>query len=156
MMSSSIDITHEHGYAVAVILALWFQQNFIFVIPVALARRKFGIIPPTLYPRDSQVKSLSLSEAQVDEYLRTQRVHQNNVEFLAAFFPIIMISSIMFPMQSAYAGAAVWAGRMLTAIGYWKSADKRIWGSWFHFSEYYLVYLAAKTAFQLIRLKSNA
>jgi hypothetical protein len=153
MVSSSVEITHEHGYAVAVILALWFQQSIIFVIPVALVRKKFGIVPPTLYPRDAQVKSLSLSETQVDEYLRAQRVHQNNVEFLTVFFPIIMISSIFFPMQSAYAGALVWSGRMVTAIGYWKSANKRVWGAWFHFAEYYLVYLAAKTAYQLITLK---
>ncbi len=153
MVSSSIEITHEHGYAIAVIVALWFQQSFIFVIPVGVARKKFGILPPTLYPRDSQVKSLSLNEAQVDEYLRAQRVHQNNVEFLTVFFPIIMISSIFFPMQSAYAGAVVWLGRMVTAIGYWKSANMRVWGAWFHFAEFYLVYLVAKTAYQLISLK---
>ena len=152
-MVTSIDLTSEHGYAVAVILALWFQHNLIFVIPVALARRKFGIKPPTLYPRDSEIKALKLSDDEVDDYMRTQRVHQNNMEFLTAFLPILMISSIMFPVQSSYAGAVVWLGRMVVAIGYWKSPQKRVWGAWFHFAEYYIVFLAGKTAYQLISTK---
>ena len=151
-MALSIVLTAEHGYAIAVIVALWFQQQFIFTLPVALARKKYGIEPPTLYPRDSQIKSLSLTEAQVDDYMCVQRVHQNNMEFLVAFFPLMIISSIMFPMQSAHGGAVVWLGRMLTAIGYWRGAEKRMWGAWFHFGEYYIWYLAGKSALTLINM----
>jgi uncharacterized MAPEG superfamily protein len=150
MSAVTLELTSEHGYAIAVLLALWFQHNIIFVVKVAMARFKFGIQPPTIYPRDSEIKAANLTQAQVDEYMCAQRVHQNNVEFLSAFFPVMLIAMVENPTHTAYAGAVVWLGRMMTAIGYWGGAKKRVIGGWFHFGELYTVYLAANTAYKLI------
>ena len=72
----SIELTAEHGKCIAVALALWIQQQLIFAIRVAMARSKSGIQPPTLYPRDSEIKALNLTEKDVDSYMCVQRVHQ--------------------------------------------------------------------------------
>ena len=73
-----IELTKDHGYAIGVACALWFQQSIVFTIKVGLKRREVGIKPPTLYPNDSEIKSLKLTPEQVDSYMCTQRVHQNN------------------------------------------------------------------------------
>jgi uncharacterized MAPEG superfamily protein len=145
-----IEPTSDHGYAIVVLVALWLQQQLLFAMKVSLARRKFGIQPPTLYPRDSEIKTKNLTDAQVSEYMCVQRVHQNNVEFLSVYFPVMIIAMLGYPMQTAHAGAVVWIGRMATALGYWRGAEKRIIGGFFHFGEFYTVYLAAKFAYELI------
>ena len=145
-----LELTSDHGYAIAVLLAIWFQQQFIFTIKVAMARSKFKIQPPTLYPRDSEVKAAQLTPEQLDEYMCTQRVHQNNVEFLSTYLPVMVIAMMGYPSKTAYAGAVVWLGRMAVALGYWNGAGKRAAGAWFHFGEFYTIYLAAKMAYDLI------
>ena len=98
-------------------LALWIQQQLIFAIQVAIARKKSGIQPPTLYPRDSEIKALNLSAKDVDSYMCVQRVHQNNVEFLSCYFPIMILAMLYDPTRAFYASLVVLIGRMVTALG---------------------------------------
>ncbi|KAK1732582.1 hypothetical protein QTG54_016723 [Skeletonema marinoi] len=118
---ATIELTAEHGKCIAILILLWLQQQLVFAIAVAFARKKSGIDAPTLYPRDSEIKKLNLSEKDVDSYMCT-----------------------------FYAGIVVLMGRMVTALGYYRGASKRVAGGWFHFGEYYVVYLAGKFAYKLI------
>lgn len=61
----TIELTSEHGKCITIAILLWIQQQLIFAIFVALARKKSGIQPPTLYPRDSEIKALNLSDNDV-------------------------------------------------------------------------------------------
>eukprot|EP00986_Skeletonema_menzelii_P015674 scaffold12351_cov141-Skeletonema_menzelii.AAC.7 len=147
---ATIELTAEHGKCIAVLVLLWIQQQLVFAIAVAVARKKSCIDAPTLYPRDSEIKKLNLSEKDVDSYMCVQRVHQNNVEFLTCFFPVMLLAMIDNPNKTFYASIVVLMGRMVTALGYYRGASKRVAGGWFHFGEYYVVYLAGKFAYKLI------
>lgn len=87
---------------------------------------------------------------QVDSYMCVQRVHQNNVEFLSCYFPIMILAMLGNPTKTFYASVVVFLGRMVTAIGYYGAAKKRVAGGFFHFGEYYTVYLAGKFAYNLM------
>jgi glutathione S-transferase len=146
-----IDIPAEYGYVLAVTGAMWFQQNIMFVIPVAMQRKKTGIQPPSLYPRDSEIKALKLTEEDVLTYNCTQRVHQNNLEFMGIFLPIFLVAGLAAPVNVAIAGAVVFAGRCATGVGYLLGPKKRAFGAWFHFGEFYVVYQFGKFAYSLIQ-----
>lgn len=119
-----------YGYVFLVAVAFWIQQAVIFVVPIMIQRDKTGIKAPVLYPNDKLVASLKLTDYQVDEYMRAQRVHQYNVEFLCIYFPMFLLSSLENPTHAAAAGALVWLGRLVVAMGYWKSTSARIYGVW--------------------------
>ena len=53
------------------------------------------------------------------------------MEFLVTFTPILLLAGLENPMHAAYAGAVVWLGRLVTAIGYWHGANKRSFGGWY-------------------------
>jgi hypothetical protein len=146
----SIELTQEHGKCIAVLLLLWIQQQLVFVIAVALARKKTGIQPPTLYPRDSEIKALNLSVKDVDSYMCAQRVHQNNVEFLSCYFPVMILAMLDNPTATYQASIVVLVGRMITALGYYSSASKRAFGGFFHLGEFRVVYIAGRFAYKLI------
>ena len=150
-----IELTPEHGKCVAVLVLLWIQQQLVFAVMVAVARKKSGIQPPTLYPRDSEIKNLNLSPADVDSYMCAQRVHQNNVEFLSCYFPVMILAMLDHPTEVFYASVVVLVGRMVTAVGYYQGAVKRVFGGFFHFGEYYVVYLAGRFAYKLIASATN-
>lgn len=148
-----IMLPEKYEYVLAVLLGFWVQQSIIFVIPVVRQRISTGIKAPTLYPTDSEIKDLKLSPEQVGNYMRAQRVHQNNVEFLVTYVPMLLAAGFQNPVHAAIAGAVVWAGRMVTALGYWQSASARSYGGWFHIPELYTVYLVGKLVYET--LKSN-
>jgi len=87
-----IELSAEYGYVLAVALAMFLLQQIVMVIPVARQRIKTGIAPPTLYPRDSQIKALGLDERKVANYMCAQRAHQNNVEFTSVFMPLFLVA----------------------------------------------------------------
>jgi uncharacterized membrane protein YecN with MAPEG domain len=126
----SINLPKDFGYVIAVMVAFWIQQQVLFVIPIAMQRSSTKIQPPVIYPNDSLIKELKLTDEQVDAYMRSQRVHQNNMEFLVSFSPIFLVAGLYNPMHTAIAGAIVWLGRLVTAIGYWKAAKLRAAGAW--------------------------
>ena len=149
----SIELTQEHGKCIAVLVLLWIQQQLVFVVAVALARMRTGIQPPTLYPRDSEIKALNLSAKDVDSYMCAQRVHQNNMEFLSCYFPVMILAMLNSPTATYQASIVVFVGRMVKGFGYYRGASKRLLGWFFHFGEWYVVYLAGAFAYKLI---SNA
>lgn len=103
-----------------------------------------------MYPSDKLISTLKLSEKQVNSYMCAQRVHQNNMEFLVIFFPILLLAGLYNPINTAIAGSLVWIARLVVAIGYWKSAEHRIYGAWYHLPEFYIVYLAVKFGLSLV------
>lgn len=145
-----VELTPDHGKCIAVLVLLWIQQQLIFAVMVAMARKKSGIQPPTLYPRDTEIKTLNLSPKEVDSYMCAQRVHQNNVEFLSCYFPVMILAMLDYPTKVFYASLVVLVGRMVTAVGYYQGASKRVFGGFFHFGEFYVVYLAGNFAYKLI------
>ena len=149
-MAASVELTAEHGKCIAALVLLWLQQQLVFSIFVALARKKSDIQPPTLYPRDSEIKALKLTDEQVDAYMCAQRVHQNNVEFLSCYFPVMLVAALGYPAETFYASLVVLMGRTVMAVGYYWGAKKRVFGGFFHFGEWYTVYLAGKFAHSLI------
>ena len=72
------------------------------------------------------------------------------MEFLVIFFPILIFAGLQDARSTAIAVAIVWAGRLVTAVGYWQGASKRVMGAWFHIPEFYCVYLAGLFAYSLI------
>ena len=125
-----ITVPDKYGLVLAMVLLFWVQHSIIFVIPVLTQRGTTKISAPILYPNDSHIKDLKLSPESVDRYMRAQRVHQNNVEFLVTFLPVFFISGFFNAEHTAIAGLAVWMGRMVTALGYWSSAKGRSYGAW--------------------------
>uniref|UniRef100_A0A7S3GLT2 Glutathione transferase n=1 Tax=Palpitomonas bilix TaxID=652834 RepID=A0A7S3GLT2_9EUKA len=131
-------ITPEFGYVALVGVIMFFVHN-VFTLKVAMARKKYGILPPRMI--DSETP---------DEYNRVQRVHLNNTENLPSFFFFLLASGIGFPIPAAVSGLVYVLGRIFGAIGYYKAAKKRSWGSFFHVGEFALVVLTAVFAFFLI------
>jgi len=103
-----------------------------------------------LYPRDSEIKVLNLSAEDVDSYMCAQRVYQNNMEFLTCFFPIMILAMLDSPTGTFHASVVVLVGRMVKGLGYYRGASKRLFGWFFHFGEWYIVYLAGAFARKLI------
>ena len=80
-----LNISKDYGYVLLVALALYLTQQLILLIPVLKMRSQTKIKAPTLYPRDSEIKDLNLSDEDVEKYMRAQRAHQNNVELMSVF-----------------------------------------------------------------------
>jgi hypothetical protein len=141
----------EFGYIVALTVAFFVQQQIIFVIPVVRARFATGIKAPILYPRDSEIKALNLTPAQVDDYYCKQRAHQNNVEFMSVFLPIFVLAgsmgAVINTMEVVYSGLVVFGFRMLGGLGY--AAGLRKYSGFFHLGEFYILYLLGKAAFDM-------
>ena len=85
------------------------------LMKAALARGKFGVQAP--------------SHDGPDEYLRYVRAHQNTLEHLVIFLPALWLFSYSVdPFWGASIGLAWPVGRMLYALGYYQSAEKRMPG----------------------------
>ena len=80
----TLNLDASFGHVLFAAVGIYLQQQVAFTLYVGSARRSTGIKAPTLYPRDSQIKELKLSDDQVKTYMRSQRIHQNTVE-LASF-----------------------------------------------------------------------
>ena len=153
MSTYNITLSADHGWFLASVVGFYLQQAIVFVIPVVKQRLATGIKAPTLYPSDSEIKKLNLTETQVADYTRAQRVHQNNMEFLSCYMPIYLMSGLLDPLLTAKAGAAILALRCVNAAGYLKAADSplRKVGGLFHLPEFYTVYLIGKRAYDLVK-----
>ena len=75
-------------YQIFLFLQQEITQQLILLIPVIKMRSETKIQAPTLYPRDSEISKLNLTEEQTDRYLRAQRAHQNNARFLRIKYAI--------------------------------------------------------------------
>jgi len=142
-------VTPEYGLVVLVGVAMFLLQQIVLVLPVVKQRISTGIKAPTLYPRDGQIKELKLAPYQVENYMRAQRAHQNNVEFTSVFMALFLVTGL-FPevtLHVALAGAWVVLFRLLGGVGYLFGV--RQIGSLFHLGELYILYLAATQAYAL-------
>ena len=150
-MGTTVEVDSDFGYVLLVALAMFLLQFIGQTIPVAMARRATKIKPPVLYPRDSLVKSLKLSEDQVSDYLCAQRVHQNSVELNSVFLPLFLTSGLFEPRNTAIAGAVVLAGRIVYTIGYLRRAKYRMFGSFYYFGILYILYSIGSRGFELVQ-----
>jgi|TARA_Y100000389_G_C17311918_1_gene438432 hypothetical protein len=148
-----MNIKKEYGYVLIVALFLYITQQVLMVIPVMRERSSTKIKAPTLYPRDSEIKKLNLSEDQVLNYYRAQRVHQNNVEAMSVFMPMFLIAGFFQPTKVAIAGAIVWIFRLVGGIGY--LYGQRMYGAPWHLGEIYLLYIIGYSAFDLLSKKEH-
>jgi len=148
-----MNIKKEYGYVLIIALFLYITQQVLMVIPVMRERSSTKIKAPTLYPRDSEIKKLKLSEAQVLNYYRAQRVHQNNVEAMSVFMPMFLIAGFFQPTKVAIAGAIVWIFRLVGGIGY--LYGQRMYGAPWHLGEIYLLYIIGYSAFDLLSNKEH-
>lgn len=149
-----ITLTSEYGYVLALVVA-FYVENYVLQVSVVKQRQKTGILAPSLYPRDSEIKALKLSDEAVTRYSCTQRAHQNYLEFVPIFVPLMLIAGLHNPMHTAYAGLVALLGRVITGVGY-NTGDpkKRYRGGFFHLGEFYIVYLAAMFSYSLITASS--
>lgn len=148
-----MNIKKEYGYVLIIALFLYITQQVLMVIPVMRERSSTKIKAPTLYPRDSEIKKLNLSEDQVLNYYRAQRVHQNNVEAMSVFMPMFLIAGFFQPTKVAIAGAIVWIFRLVGGIGY--LYGQRMYGAPWHLGEIYLLYIIGYSAFDLLSNKEH-
>jgi len=143
---------NDFGYIIALSVAMFLQQQLVFVIPVVRARMAYGIKAPTLYPRDSEIKALKLTDEQVHDYYCCQRAHQNNVEFTSVFFPLFLLAGLLEAvdtMSVTYAGLIVLVFRTIGGLGY--TAGLRKYSGLFHIGEMWVVGLLGKCAYEMIQ-----
>jgi len=146
-------VKKEYGYVLFVALLLYLMQQLVFLIPVLRERSKTKIEAPILYPRDSEIQKLNLSEEQVMNYYRAQRTHQNNVESMSVFMPIFLVAGLFEPKNVAIAGSIVLIFRLIGGIGY--LYGKRVYGAPWHIGELYLLYIVGKIAYKMIFKKET-
>tara|TARA_B100000795_G_C22765958_1_gene425714 strand:- start:288 stop:737 length:450 start_codon:yes stop_codon:yes gene_type:complete len=143
-----MNIKKEYGYVLIIALLLYITQQLLMIIPVMRERNSTKIKAPILYPRDSQIKTLNLTDDQVLNYYRAQRVHQNNVEVMSVFMPLFLIAGFFQPTKVAIAGAIVWIFRLAGGIGY--LYGQRMYGVPWHLGEIYLLYIVGSSAYKLL------
>tara|TARA_B110000908_G_C10034426_1_gene348898 strand:- start:21 stop:464 length:444 start_codon:yes stop_codon:yes gene_type:complete len=144
-----MDVKKEYGYVLIVALMLYLTQQLFMLIPVMKARNDTKIKAPILYPRDSEIKNLNLTDEQVVNYYRAQRVHQNNVEVMSVFMPIFLIAGFFKPNKVALAGLIVLIFRIIGGIGY--LYGNRMYGAGWHLGELYLLYLVGVISYDLVK-----
>ena len=148
-----INIKREYGYVLFIGLLLYLAQQLVLIVPVLKERSKTKIEAPTIYPRDSEIQKLNLSEEQVLRYNRAQRAHQNNVEAMSVFMPIFLIAGLFEPKNVAIAGLIVLIFRLVGGIGY--LYDKRVFGAPWHIGELFLLYTVGKIAYKMLYKKAT-
>lgn len=148
-------ISNEYGFVLATGAVLYLSQQLLATIYVVRARMATGIKAPTLYPRDSEIKALKLSDDQVTDYMNAQRSHQHTVEFSSVFLPLFLAAGLVpeITMRVAYAGASVAVFRILGIAGYQmgaRSLPRRLSGL-FHVGELYILYLCLAQGISMAR-----
>tara|TARA_B100001121_G_C18570734_1_gene564840 strand:+ start:234 stop:752 length:519 start_codon:yes stop_codon:yes gene_type:complete len=148
-----MNVKKEYGYVLFVALLFYLTQQLLMILPVMKERSATNIKAPTLYPRDSEIKNLGLTDEQVLNYYRAQRVHQNNVEVMSVFMPLFLIAGFFEPTKVAIAGLVVLVFRIVGGIGY--LSGNRMYGAPWHLGELYLLYIVGSNAYKLLFKKSS-
>ena len=91
-------------------------------------------------------------EEDVDYYLRAQRAHQNNVEFMSVFMPLFLIIGLFEPKKTAIGGLIVLTFRIIGGLGY--LYNKREFGAAFHLGELYILFLGFQIVYSLLKIDS--
>ena len=93
----------------AAMMLFWVTFN------VGRARAKFGIMPPAISGNEN--------------FERYFRVHQNTIEWAVIFLPLLWVAGIYVSEFFAASVGGVWIiGRVIYAIGYYKSTKGRMPG----------------------------
>ncbi len=151
-----LDIAPEYGYVLGGAVSMYLTQQLVLlavgkgVLPM---RKATGIKAPTLYPRDSEIKKLKLTDEQVNEYYCSQRAHQNSMEFNSVFMGLYLVTGLFEPRNTAIAGAVVVVFRLLGGLAYNKTLPlSRHVGGFFHFGELAVLYFAVRSAYRLVNM----
>lgn len=147
----STRLPNDYGYVMGVGLGFYLLQSAGLSAAVVMARRRAGISPPTMYPRDSEIEALGLTPTEVEEYTCVQRAHQNGMEFTHIYLPMLLVSGVTNPILAASAGLVTLIGRIVSAVGYCGGPKGRHLGGFFHVGELVTLVLVGKTAWNLVR-----
>jgi uncharacterized MAPEG superfamily protein len=148
-----LEVSNDYGYVIALGCFMYLtQQLILLIVPggVMSARKDTGIKAPTLYPRDSEIKKLKLTDEQVNRYYCAQRAHQNSMEFYSVFMGLFLIIGLFEPLETAKAGAVVAVFRLIGGFAYIKLIPvPRGAGGFFHLGELYVLYLGFRQAYRM-------
>ena len=152
-----LDIAPEYGYVLGGAVSMYLTQQLVLlavgkgVLPM---RKATGIKAPTLYPRDSEIKKLKLTDEQVHAYYCSQRAHQNSMEFNSVFMGLYLVTGLFEPRNTAIAGAVVAFFRVVGGLAYMGKLGPitRAWGGFFHLGELAVVYYAFRSAHRLVNM----
>lgn len=140
---------------IAILAALAWMVQLGFAIQVGRSRKKFGIPAPrmteTFIENNEATSGLTGAVSQCpEEYLRYQRVHLNNVENAPFFYGLLFMAGLGYPFGAFIAGLVYQIGRIVGAVGYYRSTESRQWGAFFHLGEFVLVGLAIATGAKML------
>lgn len=92
---------------------------------VMKARKAFNVPYPALYA-DSAHKN-------ANEFNCVQRAHQNSLENLISFYPMLILAGVRFPITAAVAGLMYNVGRILYFKGYCTGEPKKRMNGWIQY-----------------------
>eukprot|EP00250_Pteridium_aquilinum_P033149 c5252_g2_i1 orf=1-303(-) len=91
---------------VILVVVLYCCINGWMMIQVVKARKRYGVMFPTLYALESENKNAKYFNC-------VQRGHQNSLEFMPVFFVLVTLAGLEFPKVAAGFGFLYCVGRFL-------------------------------------------
>ena len=127
--------------------------NFSLVFIVVKARKKYGIVYPTLYATKSDIdtKGKCKSQDDVDSYNSAQRCHQNTAENISTVQLCGVVNGLLFPRFAGSCLMLYAIGRILYGRGYSNGGPKgrRLGGMISHLGDIPLYLCCAYSAYCL-------
>jgi glutathione S-transferase len=121
-----------------------FLQHIYMASGVMKARKAFNIPYPTLYAESS--------DKNAKEFNCVQRAHQNSLENLISFYPMLILAGVRFPVTATVAGLLYNFGRVLYFNGYCTGDPKKRMNGWpQYFASFTLLGAVFRFAYELIR-----
>merc|ERR1712083_440090 len=113
----AINVSPEYGYVVLAGASMIFV-NFWKIMRIGKMRKQLGIKYPQMYSDQHPLFNCY------------QRAHQNTLEFVPYFYPVLLTAGLRHPIGAAACGFIFSIGRVIYALGY-SSGDpeKRIPGA---------------------------
>jgi len=108
----AINVPQEYGYVVLAGASMVFV-NFWKVMKVGKLRKQLGIEYPKMYSDEHPVFNC------------TQRAHQNTLEFVPFFYPLLLTGGLRHPIGAAVCGFIFAIGRVIYAMGYCSGDPKK-------------------------------
>ena len=113
----TLNISPEYGYVVLVGSGM-VLVNFWKMMKIGGMRKKLGIKYPQMHSDEHPL---------FDCY---QRAHQNTLENVSFFYPMLLIAGLRHPLGAAASGGAFVLGRIIYALGYYSGdPQKRVPGA---------------------------
>lgn len=89
------------------------------------ARKAFNIPYPALYAESTHKNA--------NEFNCVQRAHQNSLENLISFYPMLILAGVRFPITAAVAGLMYNVGRIMYFKGYCTGDPKKRMNGWIQY-----------------------